>query len=469
MLKPQRCFNGIRLLDGVGPSLRNISRVDYGAIPMIIRMMRIGMRIDLSHFEKMEKSLVQDMESITEDVKTLTGHYCNLDSGDQVADLLFSKLGLKQARPKMTSSGERESVEDEVLTAIQHDHPVVPKILTYKEYSKLLGTYVRPMPKLAKRTAFGEWRMYPQIGTTRVPSGRLNCKNPNLLAMPTRTDRGQEIRKGFIADPGWVYVSVDLSQIEVRIAAHSSQDPALMAVYEKEEDIYSDFAISAFKLKDERYQDETGKWIYPTVHKMDNRYPAKTCILASLYDVSAPGLLEQLPIICKNCKKEATKHDCSKFESYWTENMAQDLINAFYLKYPGVMSDRKRAHRQALKYGFTWDMWGRILHVQAVRSVHPWVVSAALREVGNFNYQSSSQGVIKISMAQIDTEFEDNHVYDLVQPHLQIHDELLMTARADVVEDVGQHIKDVFEHCVKLRIPLKASASTADSWGKISK
>src|SRR5580700_663377 len=112
--------------------------------------------------------------------------------------------------------------------------------------------------------------------------------------MPSRTERGRDIRKGFTTRSGWVYVSVDESQIEVRLAAHSSGDPGLIRVYEEEEDVYSDFAITAFRLQDTRHKSD-GTWHYPSVGRMEHRYPAKTCILATIYDVSAGGLLEQMP------------------------------------------------------------------------------------------------------------------------------------------------------------------------------
>lgn len=445
-----RLYNGCRLL-GSGPSIANVQRIDSGAMPMILAMARTGLQVDLDHFAKMEKSLVEDMDKIREQVHTLTGHYINLSSGDQVSNLLFKKLGLKQARFKLTRSGDRESVEDEVLTAIQHDHEVVPLILSYKEYDKLLGTYVRPMPTLARRCEGDVWRMFPNFSTTRVPSGRLSCKQPNLLAMPTRTDRGREIRRGFITKPGWIIVSVDESQIEVRLAAHSSGDKALIRAYDNEEDIYSDFAITAFKLKDQRYRDETG-WHYPGVDKMLHRYPGKTCILASMYDVSAKGLLEQMP------------------PGYgWNENKCQDLINAFYMKYPGVLEDRRRHHKIARRLGFIYDMWGRILHVAAVRSVHNWVVGAALRECGNFPYQSGAQGTIKLTMAAVMDDLEESHMLDVVHPLLQVHDELLFECREDVADDLIEAVKYRFETCAPLRVPLIASGAKANSWGDLQK
>lgn len=469
----QRCYNGVRLL-GDGASLRNIQKIDSGAMPMIASMASTGLQVDLSHFEKMDRELTRDMERITDDVESLTGHYCNIDSGDQVADLLFKKIGLKQARKKLTKTGDRESVIEEVLLAIQHDHEVIPMILEYKELSKLRGTYVRPMPKLAKRVSFGKWRMFPHFNTTRVPSGRLSCKDPNLLAMPTRTDRGREVRKGFITDPGWVFLSVDESQIEVRLAAHCSQDPNLVRVYQNDEDVYSDFATGAFRLKDERYHSpEKGKWIYPTVHKDDHRRPSKTCVLAAIYDVSPPGLLEQMPIICRNCRVEASKHrelskSCPKFVSYWTEPMCADILTKFYLQYPGILTDRKKNHRIAKNKGYIYDMWGRLLHVAAIRSVLEWVASAALREVGNFPYQAGAQGTIKLTMAWVWDQLEQG-LLEVCHPLLQVHDELLFECREDVAEEMGELATYGFENCVKLHVPIKAGVATASTWGDLEK
>lgn len=470
MKRRQRLYNGVRLL-GDGPCLANVAKIDHGARPMINRMMQTGMQVDLSHFAAMETVLIEDMDRITEEVRELTGVYTNLDSGDQVSQLLFKRMGLKQARVKLTKSGDRESVENEVLVAIQHEHPVVGKILEFKELSKLKGTYVSPMPKLAQRTAHGVWRMYPKLGDTRVPSGRLNCKEPNLLAMPNRTERGRQICEGFITDDGWVFVSIDESQIEPRVVAHRSQDRALMDIYFNQEDIYSDFAISAFKLVDERYQDATG-WHYPGVDKKLHRFPSKTCILAAIYDVTNIGLLEQMPIVCATCGKESRVHDektCAKFVSQWNEDNCQDILNAFYLRYPAILSMRKQDHQRARKYGYLWDEWGRILHITAVRSVLEWVVSAALREAGNFPIQSTAQGTVKLSMAAVHDDWEAASYQTVVHPLLQIHDELLFEVRVDVADEWAEHVAWRFETCVELDVPIRSSSAQALTWGSLPK
>lgn len=469
MITRQKLYNGVRFpMDG--PSLENVRRIDHFARPMIHSMMMRGLKVDLSHFARMEKVLIDDMDRLTEEVKSMTGIYVNLDSGDQVSALLFKKLGLKQARPSFTKSGDRESVENEVLVAIQHDHPVVPKILAFKELSKLLGTYVRPMPKLARKVGHDHWRMFPKLGDTRVPSGRLNCKEPNLLAMPNRTERGRQVCEGFITDTGWTFLSVDESQIEPRIVAHRSEDPALMSIYFNEEDIYSDFAIGAFHLKDTRHKDATG-WHYPGVDKKLHRFPSKTCILAAIYDVTNIGLLEQMPTVCKNCKKEATLHDCQKFEPLWNENNCQDILNAFYVRYPHILKMRRRDHANARRFGYLWDEWGRILHVAAVRSVLEWVVSSALREAGNFPIQSTAQGTVKLTMAAVHDDLTNGGLYgEVVYPLLQIHDELLFECREDVVEEIAELVKWRFETCVELKVPIKAGAAMSNqSWGAVPK
>jgi DNA polymerase I len=471
-----RLYNGARLL-GSGPCLDNVARIDDAAVPMTLAMMKRGLKVDLSKFEEMSTTLQHDMDRITADVHTLTGYHVNIDSGDQVSDLLFKKLGLKQARPKLTKSGDRESVEDEVLTAIQHDHEVVPKILEYKEYSKLKGTYVDPMPKLAVRVRLGEWRLFPKLGMTRIPSGRYNCKAPNLLAMPTRTKRGSEIRKAFITDEGWVYVSIDESQIEVRVGAHVSEDENLIRIYWEQEDVYSDFATVAFALPDHRYRDAAGKWHYPGIDKMEHRYPAKTCFLASIYDVSPPGLLEQMPIMCANCKKPTSAdnptipiHDCGHFESLWTEKKCEGLLTSMYTRYPGILRDRRRHHQRARKHSMVWDMWGRFVHVGAVHSVHSWVTSAALREAGNLPYQGGACGTLKLTMGAVQDDLKATKMLgDVVWPLLPIHDELLFECRADVATDLIECVQTRFEHCVQLKVPIKAGGAIAPTWGDIEK
>jgi DNA polymerase-1 len=288
--------------------------------------------------------------------------------------------------------------------------------------------------------------------------------------MPTRTSRGRDIRKGFITREGWVLLSVDESQIEPRIATFRSGDEGLINVYQNDEDLYSDFATAAFRLGDERHCGEDGKWIYPTVDTWEHRRPSKICILAAIYDVTPEGLLGQMPVICRTCNKKATEHTCGRFVPLWDEQGCARLLTAFYLKYPAILEMRKADHRRARQYGYIWDMWGRILHVAAVYSVHPWVVSKALREAGNFPMQSGAQGTIKLTMAEVHDDWTANRMADVAHPLLQIHDELLYECRQDVAEEWGEHIRSRFSGCCSLGdIAIKTGMATADTWGDLEK
>lgn len=468
----QVLWGGVRLLSE-GPSMTNVARLDSNALPMVHAMSMRGIQVDLAHFAAMEKVLIQDMERITEEVRQIAGRYVNLASGDQVAELLFQDLGIKQARPKFTKSGDRESTESEVLKAIQHVHPVVAKILEFKQFDKLRGTYVVPMPKLAKRTAFGQWRMFPKFKTTRIPSGRFAAEDPNLLAMPNRSKRGRQVCEGFITDPGWKFLSCDESQIEVRVLAHRCQDPNLMAIYQNKEDIYSDFATPAFQLEDKRYRDDEG-WHYPTVHKKDHRFPAKTCVLASIYRVTNKGLVEQMPTICRNCKADAASHTDAGcplgFEAQWNEDNCQDLINAFYGRYPRISHMQRIDDARARKFSLIWDDFGRLMHVTAVKSVHEWVVSTALREAGNMPLQSFACGTLKLTMAQVQHELTQAKMFgDVWWPLLPVHDEIVSEVREDMADEIGEYIAETFRNCVRLTVPLDAEWATSDSWGKLVK
>lgn len=460
------------------PSVINVNRLDMGALPMIRSMARTGLQVDLDHFAKLDRTLTDDMEEITEEVRKVAGRHVNLDSGDQVAELLFKNpriVGpdgkpLKQARLRLTKSGDRESVDGEVLNAIKHDHPVIPRIQLFKELSKLRGTYVRPMPELARRVAFGVWRLFPNYRTTRVGSGRLSAYDPNLLAMPTRSKRGKDVRRGFITDEGWCYVTIDESQIEPRIATHRSKDPGLIKVYENDEDIYSDFAIKANQLPDLRYYDEAAhKWIYPGVDKDEHRFPAKTCILASFYAVTGAGLQEQMPVVCTKCKKESNVCKCSRFVSHWTENRCTDLINKFDMTYSGIPIMRKMDHTRVKRYGAVWCMWGRFIHVAGIKSVHTHVQSEALRQAGNHPMQAGSQGTIKLVMASTMDILESCKMLDVVHPLLQVHDELIFECRKDVAQEWAETVSYEFQTCCKLIIPIKAGWAQADNWGDLEK
>lgn len=446
----QRVHGGVRLIDG--PSVANVKRLDSNALPWIEAATSIGIQVDVDHFHNLAHTFSLEMEEITENVRTQTGQYCNLGSPQQVSELLFKKLRLKQARKKLTTSGDRESSDSEVLDLIKHEHPVIPLILSHRECGKLKGTYCEPIIRYARKCSDNTFRLFQNFKHTRVPTGRYSMSEPNLLAIPARSERGRKIRNGFITKPGWKIVAVDMSQIEPRVAAHRCNSRQLIEIYENEADLYSEFALEAFKLDKTKYKNENGKWVYPAVHPDNHRFPSKTCVLASLYDVSAPGLLSQMPI-----------------NKGWNEIKCQDLLNSFYLKFPEILQTRKIDHNRAKQHLMVWDMWGRILHTPGVKSALPYVVSESLRSLGNHPYQSGAAGILKLTMASTHALWEGCGLQEVIHPLLPVHDELIFETREDLASEWIATISREFEESVKLRVSIKCSGSSADNWGLLSK
>lgn len=257
-----------------------------------------------------------------------------------------------------------------------------------------------------------------------------------------------------------------------------------MAIYFNKEDLYSDFAIAAFKLPNKRYHGPCsdgcgcvhptleGEWHYPGVDKKTHRFPAKTCTLAAIYRVTHKGLVEQMPVICKHCHSDAAEHldTCRGFEPQWNENNCQDIINAFYKRYAGIAPMQRVDDGRAMKKGMVWDDFGRMLHVAATQSVHEYVVAKALREAGNMPIQGFACGTLKLTMAAVQDDLEMSGMLgDVVHPLLPIHDEILLECRADVAEELGEHICHRFRTCVKLTVPIEAEWAQAERWGEISK
>ncbi len=430
-----RLFGGVRLVNG--PSMANVERLDLGAIPMVDSMQSNGLLVDLPHFEALGEVLKSDMERLTEEAKALTGHYTLLSSGDQVADLLFHKLELKVRgkKPKMTDSGKREQVDETALVQLKHLHPVVPVILEFKEVHKLLNTYVEPMPGFVQ----SDGRIRPAIRTTRASTGRLSMYDPNLMAIPVRSERGKDVRRGFIAPPGWVFVTVDLSQIEMRIMAHHANCAGLIKVYEDSLDVYSDFAVTAFHLPN-----------LAAVDKDAHRTPAKTCMLAVMYDVSPPGLLEAMPV-----------------GKGWDEQGCKRLIESFYSKYPEVLRARREDHSRARRYGYVWCMFGRIRHIPEVRSAIHTTRQSGMRQAGNQPLQSGAQGVIKLVMAETMDFITRLGLGEVVRPLLQIHDELLFEVHEAVADEWIAMVGGVVERCCELRVPIGWGGGHAPNWGDL--
>lgn len=420
--------------------LSKVSEIDHAIIPMVVDMMSRGMRVDQAHFETFSEALREMMVDQHAEInqwllnKNITIE--NIGSDDQVAELLFSTLHLPYLY--LTDSGKRPSVDAETLEAIKYSHPIAGMILKWRELETLLTTFALPLLERAKSSP--DSRICPNILLTRQPTGRLTTKQPNLLAMPTRTPLGRMIREGFVPTSGYSFLSCDFSQLELRILAHLSKDKHLAEVFNSGVDPFRATAAELWGCK-------------PEDITKANRDITKNNFYGLVYGITAQGLSMRLQGLGL---KE------------WTTSKVQDFMDQFNKLYPGIPIAISGWHAEARSTGMIRDMFGRIRYVPQVRSTKKHVREEGLRQAQNFPMQSGASGIMKLAMKKV---WDWNGLgYPDWWVVLQIHDELLSEVQQEGEEIMGRGITDLMESAYGMRVPLKAKFAWSPlSWGAIEK
>lgn len=464
-----KLYGGVRYVDWPCPA--NVRRLDHGCLPMIHEMHKRGVRIDIPYLQAFHLELEKRSREIRYEAQESIGtayqdfdgkRYTefNLGSPDQVARLLFDHLQVHQGRQlDMTRSGKRPSVDDDALKKYKGTHPVVDLIDEYREINKLDGTYVQAL--IAR--ADSDSRIHTQFSATKASTGRLASSNPNLQNIPVRTDLGKRIRQAFLASSGCSLLSADLSQIEMRWAAHRSKDPTMMRVFFDREDIHTRTACNIFG---HEYSEvmalqklvEDGKATKEQAaefkeFKNFKRLPCKTVGFGVLYGQTAEGLQATL----------------AGDGVIWTIDECEDLItNKFFGVYRKLREMLDNDYRTARRYEKIWDAFGRARLVPEVRSVHKRIVSEGLRKAGNHPEQASAAGTIKLAMAEIQNEYIP--VFNQSAqcwPVLQVHDELIFDVHNSIVEDFSEVVVGSMEGASPLDVPVLSSADIAERWGDL--
>ena len=473
MLSPteQICYNGVRILDH--PCLMNVKRLDDGALPMIWDYHKYGIGLDQEHFKNLSEQLHEKSLLLQEELDFLAGHPVNANSGDQVARLVFHELGLRSplGDPKMTSSGKREIVDDEVLAALKSQSPIIQRVLDKRQVDKLIGTYVDKLPLMVNE----DGRLRTTFRHTTAATGRLASENPNLQNIPTRTRDGMQVRYGFKATRDQLgrqckLVSLDLSQIEMVLAGHLAKDEVLLNAFLNGVDIHTLTAINCFRLDHERLmylsrkaaQEEDGVdplWLPGEkeewkTFKLRQRLPAKTVGFGILYGQTAAG---------------AQSNILAQGGPFLELDAVEAIISGWFGTYRGVADWMAYQHARALRHGMVWDMWGRVRLIPEARSAVKRIRSEGLRQAGNMPIQASAQGLIKLDMAQLMpvVEYFQSFPTERCWPLLQIHDELIFELSPNIVDEFCELAHEIMTTNVTLLAPVKASYGVAESWGDL--
>ncbi len=397
------------------------TEVEYPFINVLIRMEKLGIKVDQSRLNRLNHELSLTLESLTKDIYTLAGSEFNIKSPQQLGAILFDTLGLKGAKKTKTGYSTNESV----LSSLVDAHPIIPKILRYRENQKILSTYIKPLLKLAIDDSSS--RIYTSFLQTGTATGRLSSRDPNLQNIPVRSALGRSVREAFVAREGYKLVSIDYSQIELRLLAHFSQDKALLEAFEQGLDIHLATATKLFGEEDAKAK----------------RGFAKSINFGLLYGMGSRKLSDELGI---------------------TTAQAKDIIKNYFASFPTVKSFLESIQEDVKEQGFvqTINKRRRIFDYENANGMQK---ASFMRESVNTVFQGSAADLIKLSMIEIDTLIQNSlpEVFML----LQIHDELIFEVQADQVQEVSKKLKEIMENIITLRVPLECSVSTGDSWGEL--
>ncbi len=394
--------------------------VELPLTAVLAEMEDAGVRIDTYRMGEITARLADRVEELEARAHELAGEEFMLGSTQQVARILFEKLGLTAGRKGKTGY----STDTRVLRSIRGEHPIVAVIEEWRELSKLVNTYLGPLPELIG----DDGRLHTTFNQAVASTGRLSTTNPNLQAIPIRTELGREIRSAFVADPGRRLLSADYSQVELRILAHVSGEPKLREAFARGEDIHAATASEVLGIP----RAELTK---------DERNVAKMVNFGIIYGISAFGLSENLEI---------------------PREQAQEYIDAYLARFPLVQDFIQRTIEQATRDGYSTTLFGRRRPAPELRAGNRQTRGFGERLAVNFVMQGSAADIIKTAMAAIHGRLrEEGRGARLV---LQVHDELLLEVPEVEVSVVRDLVRAEMSSAYPLDPPLAVDVGVGDDW-----
>jgi DNA polymerase-1 len=397
-------------------------RIELPLTAVLAAMEDAGIKIDTYRMGEITARLADRVEELESMAYELAGEEFMLGSTQQVARILFEKLELTPGRKGKTGY----STDTRVLQRIRHDHEIVPVIEEWRELSKLMNTYLVPLP-----TLLGEdGRLHTTFNQAVAATGRLSTTNPNLQAIPIRTDLGREIRSAFVAESGHRLVSADYSQVELRILAHVSGEPRLRDAFERGEDIHTATAAEVLG-KD------------PATLTKDERNIAKMVNFGIIYGISSFGLAENLEI---------------------PREQAQEYIDTYLARFPMVQDFIERTIEQAKADGYVTTLFGRRRPVPEIRAMNRQTRSLGERLAVNSVMQGTAADVIKVAMVRIHARLRDEGRAS--RQVLQVHDELLVEAPDAEVSTVKKILEEEMCGAYPLDPPLAVDVGAGDDWNE---
>lgn len=403
--------------------------VEMPLVPVLAMMEQNGIALDLDFLKQMSVELTERLDEIETQISNLIGYRFNLNSTQQLSDVLFKTLGLLPPDPRKKTASGHFSTSADVLEELRGQHKVVDLILEYRELSKLKSTYLDALP-LQVNPATG--RVHTSFNQTGSVTGRLASSDPNLQNIPTRTELGRKVRRAFVAAPGHLLLSVDYSQIELRIVAAMSGDEAMREAFLAGQDIHAATAAAILNIPLEQ------------VNK-DQRRNAKAINFGLIYGMSSFGLSRSTGL---------------------TLAEAENFVKAYFAQFPGVRSFLDDIRRQAAQRGYVETLLGRRRYFPNLQSGSNYNLRAREeREAINAPIQGTAADIMKLAMIALPPALEKAGLHARLL--LQVHDELVLEIPENELQGTARVVQDIMENAYPLSIPLETEARSGISWGEM--
>lgn len=384
-------------------------------VSVLADMERLGIKIDTDHLAKLERELEKRLQALEKDIYQEAGIEFNINSPRQLADILFNTLHLASEDIRRGKTGLSTAANE--LEKLRHTHPIIEKLIKYRELTKLQNTYIEALPKLVLPR---DGRVHTNFNQTVTTTGRLSSSNPNLQNIPIRSDMGQEIRRAFIAEAGFTLLSADYSQIELRLMAHIANDEAMIGAFRNNRDIHAETSQSL---------------------GVDRRM-AKIINFSIIYGTTAYGLSQALGIDTKE---------------------AQALIDRYFSRFPKVAKYIDATIRQARQLGYVSTLFGRRRYMPEIKSSNFAVRQGAERAAINLPLQGTAADIIKIAMIKI-ADYLKPLGKERIRLLLQVHDELVLEVKKEDLPKIAKEVKRLMESAGQFKVPLIAEVKAGPNW-----
>ncbi len=401
--------------------------VELPLVPIIVRMQRAGIALDAKLLTGMSMELTERLAVLEAGIYDDVGHRFTINSPKQLGDVLFKELELPSA--KRTKSGF--STDARVLEGLRGAHPIVEKVLEFRQISKLKSTYLDALPDMVNPKT---GRVHTTFNQTGSVTGRVSSNDPNLQNIPIRTELGGQVRHAFIAQdhPEWVLLAADYSQIDLRVLAHISEDPSLIKAFHDGADIHASTAAYVFDVP----MDEV---------TAEMRRIAKTINFGIIYGISGFGLANRTGL---------------------SNEEAQRFIDQYFERYPGVKDYMEVTKHKAKAQGYVQTVLGRRRHFPEFNSRNHNLRMAAERMAINMPIQGTSAEITKLAMIGVQNRMDEARMQSRML--LQVHDELIFEVPRDEVEEMSGLAREVMASALELSVPLKVDVKMGPNWGDMA-